>query len=85
MFSVNCFFCSGVLIVAHQSDGGSNWSVWRAEKDLPNWKCCNYKLIRDMRIAPDGTGTMNVNPIPQRSGEAPELHTKDYGRHWSSE
>jgi hypothetical protein len=23
------------------TDGGSNWSVWSAEKDLPGWECCN--------------------------------------------
>lgn len=67
------------------TDAGSNWSVWRAEKDLPNWHCCNYKLIQGVRIAPDGTGTMSLKPIPQREGEVPELRTKDYGRHWNLE
>ncbi|MFL6230476.1 MAG: hypothetical protein ACJ741_17020 [Pyrinomonadaceae bacterium] len=66
-------------------DSGFTWLVWSAEKDLPGWQCCNYKLIQDVRIAPDGSGTMRLNPIPQRSGEVPELHTKDYGRHWSVE
>jgi hypothetical protein len=42
------------------------------------------RLIQEVRIAPDGTGRMNLNPIPQRSGEVPELNTKDYGRHWRS-
>ncbi len=65
------------------TDGGSTWSVWSAEKDLPDWQCCNYRLIQDVRIAPDGTGRMRLNPIPQRQGEVPELHTTDYGRHWS--
>jgi hypothetical protein len=68
---------------AMTTDGGSNWSVWSAEKDLPNWQCCNYRLIQDVRVAPDGVGTMKLNPIPERSGEVPELRTKDYGRHWS--
>jgi hypothetical protein len=67
------------------TDGGLTWSVWNAEKDLPGWQCCNYKLIQDIRIAPDGNGTMRLNPIPQRAGEVPELRTKDYGRHWSVE
>lgn len=67
------------------TDGGSNWSVWSAEKDLPDWQCCNYKLIQSVRIAPDGVGTMKLKPIPQREGEVPELRTKDYGRHWSVE
>jgi hypothetical protein len=67
------------------TDGGSSWHIWSADKDLPSWQCCNYNLIQDVRIAPDGTGTMKLNPIPQRRGEVPELHTKDYGRHWSVE
>jgi hypothetical protein len=67
------------------TDGGSNWSVWNAEKDLPNWRCCNYRLIQDVLIAQDGVGTMRLRPIPQRQGEVPELRTKDYGRHWSVE
>ena len=66
-------------------DGGITWSVWNAERDLPGWQCCNYKLIQDVRIASDGSGTMRLNPIPQRAGEVPELHTKDHGRHWAVE
>jgi hypothetical protein len=65
------------------TDGGANWVVWDAGKDLPNWGCCNYGLIRDVRLELDGTGVMILNPIPERRGEAPELRTKDYGRHWS--
>lgn len=67
------------------TDGGATWSIWNAEDDLPGWQCCNYNLIQDIRVALDGTGTMILNPIPQRQGEVPELHTKDYGRHWSLE
>jgi hypothetical protein len=66
------------------TDGGSNWSVWSAERDLPNWQCCNYKLIQDVRIEQDGVGIMRLSPIPERRGEVPELHTKDFGQHWSS-
>jgi len=66
-------------------DAGSSWSVWSAEKDLPRWECCNYRLIQDVGIAPDGSGTMQLRPIPERAGEVPKLHTKDYGRHWSPE
>jgi hypothetical protein len=64
------------------TDSGRNWSVWDADRDLPNWQCCNYGLIQDVQIAPDGTGTMKLNPIPGRAGEVSELYTKDYGRHW---
>jgi hypothetical protein len=65
------------------TDGGTTWSVWNAEKDLPDWQCCNYNLIKDVRVAADGTGRMTLNPISERRGEVPELHTRDYGRHWS--
>ena len=64
------------------TDGGASWSVWSADKDLPKLQCCNYQLIKDMRLEPDGTGVMILNPISQSRGEAPELRTKDYGRHW---
>jgi photosystem II stability/assembly factor-like uncharacterized protein len=65
------------------TDGGKTWSVWTAERDLPNWQCCNYKLIRDVQLAADGTGKMIFNPVPNRQGEVPELRTRDYGRHWN--
>ena len=64
------------------TDSGANWTVWTAEKDLPNWQCCNYRLIQEVRLAADGTGTMILKPIPQRAGEVPQLRTKDFGQHW---
>jgi photosystem II stability/assembly factor-like uncharacterized protein len=66
------------------SDGGTTWSVWNAQTNLPNWSCCNYRLVKDVRIMSDGTGTMTIDPIPGRQGEVPELHTTDYGQHWST-
>src|SRR5437660_185963 len=65
------------------TDAGATWSVWDARADLPKWSCCNYRLIKDVHLEPDGTGTMTLNPIQDRSGEAPQLRTKDYGRHWA--
>lgn len=70
-------------IYAVTTDSGVSWSVWDATKDLPDWQCCNYRLIRGVKLAADGKGTMTLNPIPQRRGEVPELHTGDYGRHWN--
>ena len=64
------------------TDGGASWSVWDAGRDLPNWQCCNYGLITDVNVHPDGSGTMVLNPITNRRGEVPQLHTKDFGRHW---
>jgi hypothetical protein len=68
---------------AATTDGGSSWSVWDARTDLPNWQCCNYTLIQAVHLETTGKGTMTLKPIRDRSGEVPELHTSDYGRHWS--
>ena len=64
-------------------DRGATWSVWNAEKDLPGWRCCNYRLIQEISIEPDGNGSMKLRPIPGRPGELPELRTRDYGKQWS--
>jgi len=72
-------------IYAVTTDNGVSWSVWDATKHLPNWQCCNYGLIRDVRIAEDGNGVMQLNPIQNRRGEVPELRTNDYGKHWRVE
>ena len=70
-------------VYAVTTDGGTTWSVWNAETDLPKWACCNYRLIGDVNIEADGTGTMTLNPIPQRQSEVPRLTTNDFGRHWN--
>ncbi|NOT58764.1 MAG: hypothetical protein HOP19_00925 [Acidobacteria bacterium] len=67
------------------TDGGASWAVWDAQQDLPKWQCCNYRLIGDVKLAADGLGTMTLNPIPERSGEVPQLYTRDYSRHWYAE
>jgi hypothetical protein len=67
------------------TDGGKNWSVWTAERDLPHWQCCNYRLITDVTLGSDGLGVMRLNPIKDRDGEVSELHTVDYGKHWRAE
>lgn len=72
-------------VYAVTTDGGVTWSLWDAKRDLPTWVCCNYRLIRDVKISEDGNGSMRLNPIENRSGEVPELHTDDYGRHWRVE
>jgi hypothetical protein len=64
------------------TDGGNSWSVWNARSDLAGWQCCNYSLIKDVVIQPDGSGKMLCNPIPGRSGEVPKLFTLDFGRSW---
>ena len=67
---------------ASTSDGGATWSVWDARADS-KW-CCNYELIQDVRLEPDGTGTMTLKPVENPTGEKPERHTKDFGRHWTA-
>ncbi len=68
---------------ASTADAGATWSVWDARTDSPKW-CCNYELIEDVRLEPDGTGTMTLKPVQNPRGEKPELRTKDYGRHWGT-
>jgi hypothetical protein len=65
------------------TDSGASWTVWDAEKDLPKWDCCNYRLIATVKIEASGTGTMILDPIHQRQGEVRQLHTKDFGQHWN--
>ena len=76
-------YCFMGWMYAVTTDSGTHWSVWNAERDLPNWKCCNYVLIQEGVVAPDGTGVMKLNPIPELQGEVPELYTNDYGQHWA--
>ena len=66
------------------TDGGMTWTVWDARKDLPNWQCCNYGVIQDVNVRPDGTGEMILSPIPGRRGEVPSVCTADFGRNWAS-
>ena len=66
---------------AVSTDGGVTWSVWDAHRDLKS-ECCNYGLVHDVHLEPDGTGTMTLSVIPDRR-EVPKLRTTDYGRHWS--
>lgn len=60
-------------------DKGNTWLVWDAETELPNWKCCNPKLIESVKVSSDGTGTLTLDQI---SAGRRELYTKDFGKHW---
>ena len=66
------------------TDAGHNWSVWDAQSDLANWQCCNYGLINEVSLQPNGTGKMVLHPIDRRRGEVPKLCTTDFGRHWTN-
>jgi hypothetical protein len=78
------FFFMGWMY-AVTTDGGRTWSLWNADKELPNCKYCNYHLIRDVQITPGGTGRMVLDPTPNTPAAVSELHTRDYGRHWTAE
>ena len=69
-------------VYAVTTDAGRSWSVWQATTDLPRWQCCNYRLVQDVVLRDDGSGTMTLHTIPQRSGEVPRLETTDFGVHW---
>lgn len=60
-------------------DGGITWFVWYGPEDLPHWRQTRAN-IDNVRILPDGTGTMALKSSTDLA--APELHTKDYGKHW---
>jgi hypothetical protein len=64
------------------TDGGKHWRVWNAETDLAGWQCCNYGLIKEIELSPDGSGKMILDPITGRQGEVAELVTSDFGGHW---
>ena len=67
------------------TDGGNSWSVWDATRDVPDWQWSKYGVIRDVRIEPDGSGTMLLKPIADPNSRVPTFHTHDFGRHWQVE
>lgn len=62
------------------TNGGRTWSVWDAAKELPQWRT-NYRLIKDVSLQADGSGTMALNELEPQPGRA-ELVTSDHGYHW---
>jgi hypothetical protein len=65
------------------TDEGASWSVWDSSRDMPKRPCCNYRLVKDVHLQADGTGTMTLNLVPDRV-EVVQLRTIDFGRHWST-
>jgi len=65
------------------TDGGKIWKTWNAESDLPNWQCCNYRLIQEIHFNTDGTGVMKMNVIDPKRNEVPMLITSDFGGTWT--
>lgn len=67
------------------TDGGKNWSVWDATKDVPDWQWSKYGAISDVRIEADGTGKMTLKSIDDPKRKAPSFATVDFGKHWRVE
>jgi hypothetical protein len=65
------------------TDAGKTWRLWDAEKDLPEWKCCDHRLIRDVAISTEGTGTMILRPGSGQPKRLVFLRTNDFGRNWA--
>lgn len=63
-------------------DGGKSWHLWDAEKNLPEWTCCDSKLIKDVTISEQGVGTMALRPHPRNPETLIYLRTDDFGQHW---
>ena len=61
-------------------NGGETWEYWNAEDDLPSWKCCDSKLIQNVQVIADGSGTMTLN---SQASKPSNLYTKDYGKSWN--
>ena len=66
------------------TDAGRHWSIFNVRADPPLGKKDSYWTIRELRVEPDGTGTMTVYSKASAK-DVTELRTKDYGRHWSKE
>lgn len=71
------------------SDSGRTWSVWDANKELPVKQIMErYNLwpaIKEIDMQPDGTGRMTLYQYVTKAEKGPDLHTSDYGRHWTIE
>jgi hypothetical protein len=68
---------------AATSDGGATWSVSDMCNNLPNGKGCNYRLISNVQLHADGSGTMSLDVIEDTGYHARQLRTTDFGCHWS--
>jgi len=65
---------------AATTDAGRTWSVWDASRSLPRSVLDNYRGLKQVALAADGKGTMQLESAYQEEG--PKLRTWDYGYHW---
>lgn len=64
------------------TDEGKTWFIWDGGKTLPKSLLYAYRGIKQVSIATNGNGTMQLERAPQAQGEWPDLRTTDYGYHW---
>lgn len=63
-------------------DEGRTWAIWDVSAKLPTLAYANPALIEEVVVAPDGTGTMTLNPAGTVSHQRMRLRTTDFGRQW---
>jgi len=63
-------------------DGGRTWTTWDVPAKIPRLAYANPTLIEEVVVAPDGTGTMTLNPAGTINHERARLRTTDFGRAW---
>ena len=66
-------------------DGGRAWHLWDAERNLPEWKCCDPGLLREVNISDQGNGIMTLRPDPTKPESLVYLRTNDFGKSWKND
>ncbi|MGA2915378.1 MAG: hypothetical protein ABSE89_05070 [Sedimentisphaerales bacterium] len=66
------------LAVTH--NGGKTWFVWNPRETWKSWRCCNYRLIREVSFESAQNGMMFLDPIG--AVEKSHLYTNDGGKTW---
>lgn len=62
-------------------DSGKTWNLWDAEKEIPNWQCCPYGLIKEVTMSENGEGIIILDVRPGKN-QPKELFTSDFGKTW---
>lgn len=65
-------------------DDGKTWHMWDVAAHMPEKVFHSPGLIEDVSIAPDGTGTMTLNPEGVVGKVRLTLYTKDFGLQWTT-
>jgi hypothetical protein len=67
---------------AVSDDAGATWRIWDGSRDTRTRNCLNYQLIRDLHVAPDGRGEIQIDSHGKSCGAA-HLRTSDFGHTWN--